>query len=57
MQMQFRPIMDKVRLRVSPQTRHRFLAKARLALTFLWAALSILLIFAAIYRAFKGNIR
>jgi hypothetical protein len=33
------------------------LASVRLALTFLWAAVSSLLIFAAINIVFKGNIR
>ncbi len=55
--MQFRPGVRKARQKVSQQTKHLFLAKVRLALTVLWAAVSILLIFAAICIAFKGNIR
>ncbi len=55
--MQFPPVMGKARQKVSPQTKHPFWAKVRLALAVLWAAVSILLIFAAIYIAFKGNIR
>jgi hypothetical protein len=55
--MQFRPVVGKARQKVSPQTRHPFLARVRLALAVLWAAVSILLIFTAIYIAFKGNIR
>ena len=39
------------------QTNHPFLAKMRLILTFLWAAVSILLILVALYIVFKGNIR
>ena len=52
--MQFRPVLGKARQKVSPQTKHPFLAKVQLALTFLWA---ILLIFTTIYTTFKGNIR
>jgi hypothetical protein len=55
--MQFRPVLGKARQKVSPQTKHPFLAKVQLALTFLWAAVSILLIFTTIYTTFKGNIR
>jgi preprotein translocase subunit SecG len=44
-----------MRKSVSPQAKHRFLAKVRWVLTFLWAAVSIFLIFVAIYLAFKGN--
>jgi len=55
--MQFRTVVGKARQKVSAQTRHPFLARERLALTFLWAAVSSLLIFAAIYIVFKGNIR
>jgi hypothetical protein len=55
--MQFRPVVGQRQQRVKPQTRHLFLAKMRLALTFLWAIMSIVLIFATIFEAFKGNIR
>ena len=55
--MQFRPAVGKARQKVSPQTKHPFWAKVRLALAVLWAVVSILLIFAAIYIAFKGKIR
>ena len=37
--------LGKLRQKVSPQTKHPFLAKVRLVLTFLWAAASILLMF------------
>lgn len=49
--------LRKVRAVVSPHAKHRFLARVRWMLTFLWAALSIFPIFIAIYLAFKGNIR
>lgn len=39
------------------QTKHPVLAKLRPVLTFLWATASILLILAALYTAFRGNIR
>ena len=53
-EMPFRPLR-KLREIASPQVKHRFLAKVRWALAFLWAAASMLLIFVAIYLAFKGN--
>lgn len=54
--MLFRPLR-KVRQSVSPQVKHRSLARVRSVLTLLWAAVSIFMILAAIYLAFKGNIR
>jgi len=55
--MQFWPVVGKARQKVSPQTKHPVWAKVRLALAVLWAAGTTLPIFAAIYIAFKGNIR
>jgi hypothetical protein len=55
--MQFWPWMGKAWQKVGWQTNHPFLATVRLTLTFLWAAVPILLILAAIYLVFKGNIR
>lgn len=42
---------------LGPRAKHRFLARLRRVLTFLWGAVSILPSFVAIYPAFKGNIR
>ena len=55
--MQFWPWMGKTWQKAGRQTNHPFLATVRLTLTFLWAAVSILLILVAIYLVFKGNIR
>ncbi|MGB2607012.1 MAG: hypothetical protein WBC78_25640 [Candidatus Sulfotelmatobacter sp.] len=54
--MPFQPLR-KVLHSMSPQTKYHLLAKLRWMLTFLWAAVSIFLIFIAIYLAFTGNIR
>ena len=48
---------SKSPLKVWPQPTHPLLARVQLALTFLWAAVPIPLIFAVIYIVFKGNIR
>ncbi len=53
--MQFWSLMGKTRQDIGRH--HAVLAKVRLALTFLWASVSILLILAAIHIVFKGNIR
>lgn len=55
-EMPFQPLR-KVLHSMSPQTKYHLLAKLRWMLTFLWAAVSIFLIFIAIYLAFTGNIR
>jgi len=57
LQMQSRPMVGKSPLKVWPQPTHPLLARVQLALTFLWAAVPIPLIFAVIYIVFKGNIR
>jgi len=54
--MPFRPLRQ-LREIASPQAKHCFLARIRSVLTFLWAVVSMLLIFVANYLAFKGNIR
>lgn len=47
----------KVRHRIKPQGKHCFFTKLHLVVTILWAAVSILLVFMAVYLAFKGNFR
>ena len=56
MRLSFRSLRE-MRRKFGLHAKHLFWTKVQLALTFLWAALSILLTFAANYLASKGNIR